>query len=611
MVMSRRSLLNRVLPSSLLTLVYSFKTQASTTDSETLQFNPTVPTPHESIKNTLKSDDLNKKDDFINIEMDDFKRLLEYKNTRFDRAYSYSLIELRHDKVSLFEFIPEFLHEPIRKYEYFGDLSKYVQEAIDAVSNYGGGVIHCPPGQYFFNVKTKPYVVLLGSRVNSIRRAIPWSYDIPVSPFSTRFRNFKGSEWVISSATDKQSDVTSRGFGVIGIDLDAKDDSNSKGGIRLRGPEFCVKSCSFYGFQDQGLEVSGNIGLIEDVVANECLKNRDRKDFVGTVEVSGASDCQIHRVEGNAQVVGLNSIHSDLPYICGIKIVGSNHYVSNLMGEISETGIYISSGTALHKAINCRADNNAGPGYIIQGVMGSNLHSYNNSRSGNGKYSGFETMPKSSRLLLSNCIAETDVHPVDGTKEQRKHKYGFDFYNMDFLSLKLKPWINQCVSYGHDVGWISVPEKHGIQSTPTIGILFVNPALTPNPNVDGVSIISVKGTTHGKIKGFKGGIVGQQIDIYVDSSFPAELVNSESFVVDGVNNNSGRLMVFGRIYKFIKTDIDTWREKINSSSHEGQTSERPSENLSVGMIYFDTALNKPVWRNSDNNGWVDALGKSV
>ncbi|MEI6957607.1 hypothetical protein ACOIDZ_35260, partial [Klebsiella pneumoniae] len=82
--------------------------------------------------------------------------------------------------------------------------------------------------------------------------------------------------------------------------------------------------------QDQGLEVSGNIGLIEDVIANACLKNKKRTQYVGTIEVSGASDCHIHRVEGNAQVIGMNSISSSQPYICGIKIVGNNHYVSGL-----------------------------------------------------------------------------------------------------------------------------------------------------------------------------------------------------------------------------------------------------------------------------------------
>ena len=43
----------------------------------------------------------------------------------------------------------------------------------------------------------------------------------------------------------------------------------------------------------------------------------------------------------------------------------------------------------------------------------------------------------------------------------------------------------------------------------------------------------------------------------------------------------------------------------------GTTSERPTTNLQCGMMFFDRTLNKPIWRNKDNNGWVDAMGTSV
>lgn len=34
-------------------------------------------------------------------------------------------------------------------------------------------------------------------------------------------------------------------------------------------------------------------------------------------------------------------------------------------------------------------------------------------------------------------------------------------------------------------------------------------------------------------------------------------------------------------------------------------------NLKAGMMIFDTVLNKPLWRNKDNTGWVDATGTLV
>ena len=42
----------------------------------------------------------------------------------------------------------------------------------------------------------------------------------------------------------------------------------------------------------------------------------------------------------------------------------------------------------------------------------------------------------------------------------------------------------------------------------------------------------------------------------------------------------------------------------------GTTAERP-KNYNVGQMYFDTDLNRPIWRNSHNDGWVDSNGIDV
>ena len=42
----------------------------------------------------------------------------------------------------------------------------------------------------------------------------------------------------------------------------------------------------------------------------------------------------------------------------------------------------------------------------------------------------------------------------------------------------------------------------------------------------------------------------------------------------------------------------------------GTTAERPTSCI-VGQMYFDIDLNRPIWRNSNNNGWVDSNGVDV
>ena len=536
--------------------------------------------------------------------------LVDYKHGN-SGTLAYSLHSRLKTALNLFDFIPVEKHDAIVNFTSTEDLSSYVQAAIDSANAMGGATIHCPAGQYYLNVKTKPNVILVGARGHSVRRAMPWAFSVSANPGSTRFRNF-ANDWIISSATASQSDVTSRSFGIIGIDFDAKDATNSTGGVRLRGPEICVKSCSFYGFQDQGLEASGNIGLFEDLIANECLKNRVRTDYVGTIEISGASDCQIHRLEGNAQVKGLNSITNAAPYICGIKIAGNNHYVSALMGEISETGIYIRASSVHHKMWGCRADNNVGPGYLIDGVMMDTCHSYNNSRAGDGLYSGFEALPGSTRIMASNCLAWTDNAPVDGTGQQRLHKYGYDFAVVDYLSLRLKPWVDQCFSYGHSLGWMNSPPTYGLQYTPTIGRLSVTSNATTTPNVDGVSVIAINTTSLSQITGLDGGMIGQQVDIYLNASATVTFVNSSSFLVNNLAGHADKAMRVGQVYRFVKTASNIWREVGDVVRNlSGATDSRPNSTAVVGMQYFDTTLNKPIWRNATNSGWVDATGIAV
>ena len=43
----------------------------------------------------------------------------------------------------------------------------------------------------------------------------------------------------------------------------------------------------------------------------------------------------------------------------------------------------------------------------------------------------------------------------------------------------------------------------------------------------------------------------------------------------------------------------------------GPTSARPATGLATGRMYFDTTLNKPIWRNASNTGWTDYSGAAV
>jgi hypothetical protein len=43
----------------------------------------------------------------------------------------------------------------------------------------------------------------------------------------------------------------------------------------------------------------------------------------------------------------------------------------------------------------------------------------------------------------------------------------------------------------------------------------------------------------------------------------------------------------------------------------GTTAQRPTSGTYPGQPYLDTTLNKPIWRNGANTGWIDASGTAV
>lgn len=63
--------------------------------------------------------------------------------------------------------------------------------------------------------------------------------------------------------------------------------------------------------------------------------------------------------------------------------------------------------------------------------------------------------------------------------------------------------------------------------------------------------------------------------------------------------------------KRIRVSFDNGSSFYNAqTTQNGTTANRPTFTV-AGQMYFDIDLNKPIWRNKDNNGWVDATGTSV
>ncbi|MGK1995192.1 hypothetical protein ACR92Y_28625, partial [Klebsiella pneumoniae] len=139
MSLSRRKVLNYIIPSFVIALLAK-KTYASNNLKENVKSDVSQ---EEKYSGMQVSRDV---DNFLHNKLSslDGSKMLGYKNTRFRGTYLLQLSSIESNNISLLEFIPPELHNSIREFTCYDDLTQYIQKAIDAIFAIGGGVITCP-----------------------------------------------------------------------------------------------------------------------------------------------------------------------------------------------------------------------------------------------------------------------------------------------------------------------------------------------------------------------------------------------------------------------------------------------------------------------------------
>lgn len=82
----------------------------------------------------------------------------------------------------------------------------------------------------------------------------------------------------------------------------------------------------------------------------------------------------------------------------------------------------------------------------------------------------------------------------------------------------------------------------------------------------------------------------------------------------GGDNGTNRVVlhVSGSAFVIGTANQTSHYELISSATATyGTTAQRPTVIILPGTRFFDTTLNKPIWRNGANTGWVDATGATV
>ncbi|HBW4332110.1 TPA: hypothetical protein ME487_005835, partial [Klebsiella pneumoniae] len=117
-------------------------------------------------------------------------------------------------------------------------------------------------------------------------------------------------------------------------------------------------------------------------------------------------------------------------------------------------------------------------------------------------------------------------------------------------------------------------------------------------------ILNFNNTTATTITNITGGTPYQRL-LITFSNDATTIQHSSNIVLRGGKDVQGTV---GKTLELYYTG-SFWHEVGDPvRSLTGTTANRPFSTAFPGMEYFDTTLNKPIWRNAANNGWVDAAG---
>ncbi|WP_345761014.1 hypothetical protein [Klebsiella pneumoniae] len=138
---------------------------------------------------------------------------------------------------------------------------------------------------------------------------------------------------------------------------------------------------------------------------------------------------------------------------------------------------------------------------------------------------------------------------------------------------------------------------------------------TPTPSIihgsgsgnESYRILNFNNTTATTITNITGGTPYQRL-LITFSNDATTIQHSSNIVLRGGKDVQGTV---GKTLELYYTG-SFWHEVGDPvRSLTGTTANRPFSTAFPGMEYFDTTLNKPIWRNAANNGWVDAAGNVV
>lgn len=229
---------------------------------------------------------------------------------------------------------------------------------------------------------------------------------------------------LIEGGADGITDVT-----IEGIYLKGRVDAGSKGVHAEVAHDWTIRDCLFSNFGEQAIHIErGVVGTFQHIwVMNSVMVRGGRTGYIGAIDL-GCTDAFLFQVNSTASIREHEGVGDG--FIAAIVIRGANSFVTNCVGQTSQSGIVYAGGPSsfISRFTANRADLNFGPGFVVGGHSGefaSNL-SYRNSRSADGVYPGFLVTGRMN-LFVGNRVQGLVLDKV-------QQGNGFDDWSSGFYS---------------------------------------------------------------------------------------------------------------------------------------------------------------------------------
>lgn len=404
-----------------------------------------------------------------------------------------------------------------------------IQAAIDAMATAKGGTVYLPAGRFYAVTS-----LTLRTGVSLVSASGAYAYLAGVQGArGAVLRGTQAGAWVIDGASSATT------MAIRGVNVACQNLAN---GIRFNNASWSkIQDVCVDGSVDQAIYLKSTgpsvANSLVDILVTNAVLNRTRAAVTGAVEVEG-TDHYLDRIEATPSLTQGTITDANLR-VAAIYLKGDNHFISKLVGEFADIGIYAAcSGSRIS---DVRADHNGGHGIYVTGSENqwSNPTSQTNGLAASGVYDGWWATTNA----VGNQVSNLRVRQVGAGRYRNALR---DEVNTGASPYALNRYINPVATHalGGFANDINVQDFLGSSIQWPAA---VTRATNATPSVRGYTVVQMAQDAPLTVTDFLYGTPGQEITV-IGNVQPTTIANNARITT---TTGFSKALASGRAYRFL------------------------------------------------------------